>query len=152
MSENVIYRQAVSADIPQIQVVRHSVKENQLSDPALVPDSDVEDYINRRGRGWVGEVDGRIVGFSIADLVDHNVWALFLHPDFEARGIGKELHRLMMDWYFGQTKDTIWLGTAHASRAETFYRMQGWKEVGKHGDEVKFEMAYEDWNKVDISE
>lgn len=152
MSETVVYRQAVSADIPQIQVVRHSVKENQLSDPSLVPDSDVEDYINRRGRGWVCEVDGKIVGFSIADLVDNNVWALFLHPDFEARGIGKKLHRLMMDWYFGQTKDTIWLGTAPASRAETFYRMQGWKEVGKHGDEVKFEIAYEDWNKVDISE
>lgn len=146
MSNTMIYREAVSADIPEIQVVRNSVKENQLSDPALVPDSDVEDYINRRGKGWVCEVDGRLVGFSIADLEDNNVWALFLHPDFEARGIGKELHRLMLDWYFGQTKTTIWLGTEPKSRAETFYRMQGWKEVGTHGKgEVKFEMAYDDW-------
>jgi hypothetical protein len=31
-----IFREAVVADIPQIQIVGHSVKENVLSDPALV--------------------------------------------------------------------------------------------------------------------
>ena len=84
-----IFRQAVSGDIPQIQVVRNAVKENMLSDPALVPDSDCENYINQRGRGWVCEISGTIVGFSIIDLVDHNVWALFVHPDHDKKGIGK---------------------------------------------------------------
>lgn len=143
---NTLYREAVPADIPQIQFVRNAVKENQLSDPALVPDSDVNDYICNRGKGWVCEVEGKIAGFSIADLVDKNVWALFLHPDHEGKGIGKELHRLMMEWYFSQTQEKIWLGTAPASRAQTFYRMQGWREVGMHGKgEVKFEMTYADW-------
>ena len=141
-----IYREAQLTDIGQMQVVRNSVKENMLSDPALVPDKDVEDYITRRGKGWVCEIDGNIVGFSIADLHDHNIWALFMHPDFEARGIGKELHRLMLDWYFSQTRETVWLGTAPNSRAEKFYRMQGWKEVGMHGKgEIKFEMDFEAW-------
>lgn len=141
-----IFREAEIKDIPQIQVVRNSVKENMLSDPALVPDSDVEDFITRRGKGWVCEIDGQIVGFSIADLQDNNIWALFLHPDHEAKGIGKQLHRLMMDWYFSQTHETVWLGTAPNSRAEKFYRMQGWKEVGIHGKgEVKFEMNFEEW-------
>lgn len=138
-----IFREAQIADIKQIQVVRNSVKENMLSDPALVPDSDVEYFILNRGKGWVCEIDGGIVGFAIADLKDHNIWALFMHPDYEAKGIGKKLHRRMLDWYFSQTKETIWLGTAPNSRAERFYRMQGWKEVGLHGKgEIKFEM---DW-------
>ena len=129
-----------------MQVVRNSVKENMLSDPALVPDHDVEDFITRRGKGWVCEIDGRIVGFSIVDMQDNNIWALFMHPDFEARGIGKQLHKLMLDWYFVQTKVTVWLGTAPNTRAERFYRMQGWKEVGMHGKgEIKFEMSFEEY-------
>jgi GNAT superfamily N-acetyltransferase len=142
-----IYREAEIADIAQLQFVRHAVKENVLSDPALVPDKDVEEYITNRGKGWVCEVDKRIVGFSIVDLVENNVWALFVHPDFDGRGIGKKLHQLMMDWYFVQTNKKIWLGTEPKSRAETFYRMQGWKEVGVHGKgEIKFEMDFETWS------
>lgn len=141
-----IFRETTIKDIPQIQVVRNSVKENMLSDPALVPDHDVADFITRRGKGWVCEIDNEIVGFAIVDLQELNIWALFLHPDHEAKGIGKQLHRLMLDWYFTQTKETVWLGTAPNSRAATFYRMQGWKEVGTHGKgELKFEMGFKDW-------
>jgi GNAT superfamily N-acetyltransferase len=145
------YREAEIRDIPQIQFVRHAVKENVLSDPALVPDKDVEEYITNRGKGWVCEVDKRIVGFSIVDLVENNVWALFVHPDFEAMGVGKQLHQIMMDWYFVQTKEKIWLGTEPKSRAETFYRMHGWKEIGVHGKgEIKFEMDFETWSVAQI--
>ncbi len=83
------FREAINEDIPRIQVVRNSVKENMLSDPALVSDADCEDYISRRGKGWVCEIDGNIVGFAIADLVDHNIWALFVQPGFDKKGIGK---------------------------------------------------------------
>ena len=143
-----IFRAAQTGDIKQIQIVRNSVKENMLSDPSLVPDHDVEEFITKRGKGWVCEIDDVIVGFAIADLIDNNIWALFIHPDFESRGIGKKLHQIMLDWYFVQTDEKVWLGTAPDSRAERFYRMQGWTEVGKHGkDEIKFEMQYEDWMK-----
>jgi GNAT superfamily N-acetyltransferase len=144
-----IYREAVIADIAQIQIVRNAVKENTLSDPSLVSDADCADYITRRGKGWVCEADGRIVGFSIIDLQDNNVWALFLLPDMEGRGMGRTLHRLMMDWYFEQTDHTIWLGTTPATRAASFYRKAGWKEVGMHGhDEIKFEMTKEEWERI----
>lgn len=142
-----IYREAQITDILQIQIVRNAVKENVLSDPALVSDCDVEDFITRRGKGWVCEINGTIVGFCIVDLQDNNIWALFLHPDYEAQGIGKQLHQLMLDWYFTRTKKTVWLGTAPNSRAEKFYRLRGWKETGIHGKgEIKFEMSFEDWN------
>lgn len=143
-----IIREAINSDIKQIQVVRNAVKENQLSDPALVPDEDVEDYITNRGKGWVAIIDEVIVGFSIVSVVDKNVWALFLLPEVENKGIGKQLHQVMMDWYFEQTQETIWLSTTPGTRADTFYRMQGWKETGVYGKgEIKFEMTKEDWAK-----
>lgn len=141
-----IYREATIKDIPQIQYVRNVVKENMLSDPALVPDKDVEDYMFNRGRGWVCEIEGRIVGFSIVSVSDRNVWALFIEPGFEKKGIGRKLHDLMMNWYFTRTSATIWLGTAPGTRAEQFYRKAGWREVGVHGKgEIKFEMSAEEW-------
>ena len=72
-----IFRTATIADIAQIQIVRNAVTQNVLSNPALVPDTDVENYITNRGKGWVCQIDETIVGFAIADLVDHNIWALF---------------------------------------------------------------------------
>jgi GNAT superfamily N-acetyltransferase len=142
-------RAAEVKDIPQIQVVRNLVKENRLSDPALVPDSDVEDYITCRGMGWVCDIKGQVVGFAIADLVDNNIWALFIHPDFEKSGIGKKLHDEMMNWYFSQTDKTVWLGTSPKTRAELFYRKAGWNETGIHGKgEIKFEMTKDEWRSL----
>lgn len=143
-----IFREATREDIPQIQFVRNSVKENMLSDPSLVPDEDVEEFMFHRGKGWVCEIDNTIVGFSIADLKENNIWALFLHPDAEGKQIGLKLHDLMIDWYFSQTEIPVWLGTAPGTRAEKFYIKRGWKPVGMHGKEVKFEMTFENWTKL----
>ena len=141
------FRQATTEDIPQIQIVRNSVKENQLSNPNLIPDNLVEKFITKRGKGFVCEIDDKIVGFSIVDFVENNVWALFLLPEFEGKRIGKKLHQLMLDEYFSKTKETIWLSTEANSRAEIFYKKQGWKNAGLLGNEVKFEMSFEDWRK-----
>ena len=87
-----------------------------------------------------------IVGFAIVDLQANNIWALFLKPEFEKRGIGKKLHDIMLDWYFKQTKNNVWLGTSPNTRAEIFYRKLGWTEIGTHGKgEIKFEMKFNDW-------
>jgi GNAT superfamily N-acetyltransferase len=139
-------REATVADIKPIQVVRNSVKENTLSNPDLVTDEDCSEFLFVRGKGWVYEIDNEIIGFAIVDLQDHNIWALFLNPEFEKQGIGKQLHDTMVDWYFDQTKETVWLGTAPRTRAEAFYKKAGWTVIGTHGNgEVKFEMTYTKW-------
>lgn len=141
-----IIREATVNDIPQIQLVRNSVKENMLSNPALVSDEDCRVFLTERGKGWVCEIDGRIVGFSIADLKENNIWALFVHPDAEKQGIGRKLHDVMLHWYFSNTTATVWLGTAPGTRAASFYRKAGWQETGTHGKgEIKFEMQYAHW-------
>ncbi len=141
-----IFREAKIEDIKQIQIVRNAVKENTLSNPALVTDSDCENFMFNRGKGWVCKIDNQIVGFAIADLIEENIWALFLLPEFEGKGIGKKLQRIMLDWYFASGKEFVWLGTSPNTRAEKFYRNSGWKQNGMHGkDEIKFEMSKKDW-------
>jgi GNAT superfamily N-acetyltransferase len=141
-----IFREAQINDIPQMQIVRNAVKENALSNPALVQDADYQEYLLNRGKGWLCEADGMVAGFAIADLKDSNIWALFVHPQHENRGIGRQLHSIMLDWYFDQDKDLVWLSTAPGTRAANFYRMQGWLETGTHGkSEIKFEMSREVW-------
>lgn len=143
-----LIREANIDDIQQIQIVRNAVTENTLSDPSLVTDKDCVEFITVRGKGWVCEIDNQIVGFAIADLKENNIWALFLDPKFEGIGIGQALHKTMLDWYFSQTNETVWLGTDFNTRAEKFYRKAGWKEVGTNGTkEIKFEMSYTDWVK-----
>ena len=143
------FREAIIADISQIQIVRNSVKENMLSDPALVTDKDCEEYMTVRGKGWICEADNMIVGFAIIDVKEKNIWALFVHPEYEQKGIGKQLHNTMLDWYFNQYDSPLWLGTAPRTRAEVFYRRSGWKETGTHGKgEIKFEMTQNNWKVI----
>ncbi|TRZ44351.1 GNAT family N-acetyltransferase [Robertkochia solimangrovi] len=141
-----VIREAVVTDIAKIQVVRNSVRENVLSDPSLVTDEDCREFLLERGKGWVCESRDGILGFSIVDMKENNVWALFVHPDFENQGIGRKLHDVMLNWYFSQTDASIWLGTAPNTRAEQFYKKSGWDVIGTHGKgEVKFEMTRNKW-------
>lgn len=142
------FREATVNDIDNYMVVRMAVKENVLNNPALVPREDNVAYLTKHGKGWVCEIENRIVGFSVVGLTQRNVWALFVLPEFEGKGIGKKLHDIMIDWYFSETNDTIWLGTEQNTKAENFYKNRGWTVVGMHGaDETKFEMKFEDWQR-----
>ena len=138
-------REAIKKDLETIMEVRFSVTENVLSNPDLVTIDDCDEYIFNRGKGWVAVENDKVVGFSIVDLVENNIWALFVHPNFAEKGIGRKLHDVMLDWYFTQTTQTVWLGTDPGTRAETFYRKSGWQHVGMYGNEYKFEMTFERW-------
>ena len=149
--DNINYREAVIADVPQIQVVRNAVKENVLSNPALITNDAVVDFIKNRGKGWVAEKNGIVIGFAIVDVLENNIWALFILPEQENKGIGKTLHKLMMHWYFTQTKKTVWLSTEANTRARQFYSLQGWQQVGLYGkNEIKFEMNEADFKNKNI--
>ena len=142
-------KEAGLADIPEMQRIRHAVKENTLSDPALVPDQAVAEYILERGRGWVALAGDQAAGFAIVSSKDHNVWALFVDPEWERKGIGRMLHDAMMDWYFNTNNGPIWLSTSPGTRAEGFYETAGWTRTGlTSGGEVRFEMSRAGWIKL----
>jgi len=115
----------------------------------IVKEADYEHYLKYKGKGWVCEAEEQLVGFCLIDLVDKNVWALFVDPPFEGQGIGRQLHFLMMDWYFKNETATIWLGTGPGTRAEAFYLKAGWKACGlMDNGELRFEMDYERWSNL----
>ncbi len=135
-------------DIPTLQEIRNSVRENILSNPNIISQEDYKEYLTTRGKGWVCEMGKRIVGFAVIDIEENNVWALFVMPNYEKKGIGKLLHTTMLKWYFNITQETIWLGTDPNTRAENFYRNIGWSAIGTHNKtEIKFEMTFDQWRK-----
>ena len=139
-------RVATVADIDGYMKVRFGVKENVLNDPSLVTEEDNIAYLTDHGRGWVCEIDHKIVGFAIVSLQKRNIWALFVLPEHEGKGIGSKLHGIMLEWYFSQTNETIWLSTDKTSKACKFYKSKGWSQVGDYGNnEFKFEMSQKDW-------
>lgn len=141
-----IFREAQIHDIPQMHAVRIAVNENRLSDPQRITAGDYERFLSRLGKGWVCEFEGRVVGFAIVNLSENNVWALFVDPLFEGKGIGKKLQFDMLSWYFAQTERTLWLGTSPNTRAEQFYMKTGWDQAGLHANgEVHFQMSRGDW-------
>ena len=133
------FRQAVVADIPSLMEIRLGVRENRLDDPTKVTYELVVDHLERRGRGWLCEEDGRAVGFAIADRATWSIWALFLRPEAEGRGIGRALLRLAVDWLFAAGAPQVTLSTGVGTRADGFYAAQGWERGGRNADgEVVF--------------
>jgi GNAT superfamily N-acetyltransferase len=130
------FRRAQSTDIDAIFVVRFAVKENVLSNPARVTREMCEDYLDKLGRGWVCEANGRVVGFSYAAKADHSIWALFVLPEYEGRGIGKTLLQLATDWLLEIGAERIILSTEANTRADRFYLALGWTR-GEMKDDVE---------------
>lgn len=138
-------RIASEADIAEMHRIRVSVRENRLSNPRSVQPADYISMLTEHGRGWIAEVDERVAGFAVADRSRANVWALFVDPPYEARGIGRVLHDTMMSWIFSEGVERAWLGTDPRTRAEQFYRSAGWQYVGQHGSEARYELTLQDW-------
>ncbi|HTD05777.1 GNAT family N-acetyltransferase [Undibacterium sp.] len=129
-----IFRQATEADVPVIMQIRLAVRENILSNPARITVQMCVDYLDQLGRGWVCEIDGRIVGFSYAAAEDSSIWALFVLPEFEGRGAGKVLLDLASDYLFSLGNRKVSLGTQANTRADAFYLSRGWERGGMLND------------------
>ena len=136
-----IYREAIVEDIPTIFKVRVKVRENLLSLLELrnmgITQESVGEALKSECKGWVAECDDQVVGFAIANKKTRSVWALFVLPEYEGRGIGRGLLELAMNWLWEQGYDEIWLDTGPdpQSRANGFYKYLGWKmkETTLHG-------------------
>jgi len=141
-----IIREAYINDIAALHKIRIAVRENMLPDPKMITTDEYAEFLTGRGKGWLCETNNEVAGFAIVDLVKNNIWALFVAPGHEGKGIGKKLHDAMLEWYFIHTTEKIWLGTSPNTRAEKFYRKAGWKEIGKRPNgEIHFEMSAENW-------
>lgn len=138
-----VIRLAKLADIDAIFKIRTSVRENHLSQDQLteigVTPEAISQAISETPCAWVAQVSGVPVGFSMVDIEEGCVFAVFVLPEFEGYGVGRNLMHKAESFLF-QRHQKIWLETAEASRASGFYRHLGWQPV-KHlpeGD-IRFE-------------
>jgi GNAT superfamily N-acetyltransferase len=138
-------RLATPSDIPFMFEVRTSVLENHMSLEELAaigvtPDT-LASLLDGDGRGWVAEEDGRILAFAMADVADATVFAMFVRPGSDGRGLGRRLMEEAEGWLFSQGCEEIWLVTDsdRAVRANGFYRHLGWLDDGLQEDgQVRF--------------
>ena len=116
-----------------------SVRENRLIS-TVIGDEEVIEAIEDLGRGWVVEDNGEVVGFGIAIRKNRNIWALFLYPDHEGKGYGRQILDAMTRWLWTIGEEPIWLSTDPGTRAEQFYKKAGWVITGTMPNgEVRFE-------------
>lgn len=134
-------RPASRDDIPRLQEIRAAVRENVLRNPGRVTTRDYEEHIDGRGRTWVAERDGAIVGFVSADGEKHWLWALFVDPAHEGRGVGRALLPAALAWLRERGAASVGLTTEPGTRAEQFYRAAGFVARGVEHGELRFDFA-----------
>jgi GNAT superfamily N-acetyltransferase len=133
-------RIAGRADLPRINEIRMAVRENVLSRPEKIVAA--VDYLIDREGFWVFEEAGTILGFSSADPRDGSIFALFIDPAHEGRGAGQALIAAACASLAGHGHAVANLSTEEGTRAERFYRQNGWIDVGRTGEgEVMFQKA-----------
>ncbi len=118
-------RRMTGADVQSAHVIRLRVRENRLSDPSVVVEEDYHDFMARDTMSWVCEVDGVVAGFAMVDVEKSNLWALFVAPELEFKGIGRALHNTLCEWYF-KRNHVLRLSTDPGTRADAFYRKAGY--------------------------
>ena len=133
MSDGII-RQIVESDIPALFVVRPQTRENamsveELATIGITPNSMVE-AIHGSHRGWLFEQNGKVGGFAMGDSEKAELTVMAMLPEFEGRGIGKELLTKVEEWLKSEDCRTIWLttDTNPEMRAYGFYLNQGWTD------------------------
>ena len=135
-------RKATLADRPRITEVRLAVRENQLRATSVSKVETTADWIFENAIFWVWEEAGAVQGFSVADPRDGTIFGLFIHPDYEGRGLGRALLPLACEDLRAAGLAAATLTTGAGTRAERFYRINGWEEIGRQDDgEIIFRKA-----------
>lgn len=132
-------RRAIHADIPALIRIRTDVRENRLSNPLSIGAAEYAAFM-AHSPIWVFEENGAVRGFTAGDTSNGTIWALFVDPPDEGRGIGRTLLGKACETLRDAGWATIQLSTAPNTRAERFYRQNGWTPAGwTEGGEVVFE-------------
>jgi len=142
-------RVATPEDVPILNAIRTSVHENHLSLEEMITygitPAVIADLLRTTGRGFIGSVDGVDAGISIADGAGRNIFAMFVLPDYEGRGLGRLLLAEAEAFLRDSGPGDAWLeaGAAPGLRAHGFYAHLGWRQDGHMADgQLRFIKAH----------
>jgi GNAT superfamily N-acetyltransferase len=132
-------RTATRTDIRRITEIRFAVHENKLQHSSTAVLGTAVQLIDI-SMFWVWEEDGKIAAFSAADPRDGSIFALFVDPISEGRGIGRKLLTVACNSLGSVGHKAAILTTEAGTRAERLYRKDGWREIGRKPDgQIVFE-------------
>ncbi|HWB53695.1 MAG TPA: GNAT family N-acetyltransferase [Tepidisphaeraceae bacterium] len=124
------------ADVPHCIWLRTQTTENHWSLQGLhkvgINEESVIQRLATTHRGWVREQGGQIVGFSMADRSNGELWVVAVLPNYEGQGIGTQLVKSAQQWLHESGWPEIWLWTSpnKSTRAYALYRRLGWRDCG----------------------
>ncbi len=86
-------RIAKPEDVPELFEIRTSVRENlltveEMATLGITHAALTAMIVSGTARAWCVESDGQIVGFSMAEQNEREIFALFVLPEYEGRGFG----------------------------------------------------------------
>jgi ribosomal protein S18 acetylase RimI-like enzyme len=132
------FRAIEARDVPELFKVRISTRENRMTMEALggmgiTHDSTIK-ALSVSVAGWLCEVSGKIVGFSMGNKNTVEMLVVAVLPEYENAGIGKRLMELLQKWLFAHGHEELWLleNPDPKVRAYAFYRKLGWVAAGFH--------------------
>jgi len=88
-------------------------------------------------QGWLCECGSEVVGFTLANGQNGELWVIAVRPEYEGRGIGSHLYALTEGWLRSLDWKEIWLWTSLDPRlkAYSFYRKHGWIDSDIRGNQ-----------------
>ncbi|MBH3426385.1 GNAT family N-acetyltransferase [Pseudomonas alkylphenolica] len=140
-----ILRLASPSDIELLFDIRTSVTQNHLSREQMhelgITADALSDAMRKAPCVWIAEWQQQAVGFVMVDHDEAELFALFVRPQHEGKGIGQILLQQAEAALF-QRHEVIHLITDgdEAIRANGFYRRCGWNVTGAvDARDVRFE-------------
>lgn len=130
-------RPAIIEDVDTLFEIRCSVRENHMSREEMaaldITPATVKDMIS--GGDYIVPVavmDGETVGFAMAQISECYLFALFVAPAHEGKGIGGKLLTCVEEKLRQHGVREAWLATDanEKVRAVGFYRHHGWHDDG----------------------
>lgn len=128
----ITFRQIIPKDIPALFTIRIATWHNErgaeeLEAMGINPES-VLNHLKTDHAGWIALDDEKPIGFSMSNRSAGEMWVIAVLPEYEGKGVGKELLHQAEAWLFSHGWETIWLTTDvdESVRAVGFYRHLGW--------------------------
>lgn len=118
-------------DVPGVMVVE------LLNYPYPWTEGIMRDCLRARYSCWVYETDTQVIGYAILSVGagEAHVLNISMHPDFQGRGLGRELMAHLLDTARSRGADTVFLEVRPSNRAAVhLYESMGFNQAGLRRD------------------
>jgi GNAT superfamily N-acetyltransferase len=130
--QRIAYRQIIESDIPEVIEFLAPTGSNWRS-IGKIPTSEVDpdSVLTRLQSGhsaWVAWANGGLIGFSMANRTNGEVWAMAIGPEWEGKDIDRELMRQAEAWLLSHGWAEIWAAVPPEENAHGFCNGPAWQD------------------------